>query len=390
MIAQRRLCLFLGLMLAGALAGCARSYPPAPVQTGAPAAAGMRPAVPHPDRITVERGDTLYGIARRYDVPLRSLIDANGLTPPYKLAAGRVLTLPQLRQHVVQPGENIEGVARQHGVDASTLARTNGLSPPYTLPVGQPLTLPAPVQAAPAPPPRTLPLVVYAVAPGRSQAPTSHPAAPPPAPPVAASEPTVIAAAPKPAPVESVPLAPPPAPAAAMAAPPLSPPPPPAAPPAAPLPAAPPHEEVAALPPPLPAPHGNVRSFLWPVRGHVIAAYGAGEGGAHNDGINIAAPQGTPVVAADAGTVAYAGNELRGYGNLVLIKHADGWMTAYAHNSALLVKRGEKVARGQTIARVGATGAVGEPQLHFEIRHGTKALDPAEYLPMPAATAAKG
>ena len=144
------------------------------------------------------------------------------------------------------------------------------------------------------------------------------------------------------------------------------------------------------MPPPLPPPHGNVRSFLWPVRGHVIAAYGTGEGGAHNDGINIAAPQGTPVVAADAGTVAYAGNELRGYGNLVLIKHADGWMTAYAHNSALLVKRGEKVARGQTIARVGATGAVGEPQLHFEIRHGTKALDPAEYLPMPAATAAKG
>src|SRR5579883_143645 len=197
MIAQRRLCLFLGLMLAGALAGCARSYPPAPVQTGAPAA-GMRPAVPHPDRITVERGDTLYGIARRYDVPLRSLIDANGLTPPYKLAAGRVLTLPQLRQHVVQPGENIEGVARLHGVDASTLARTNGLSPPYTLPVGQPLTLPAPVQAAPAPPPRTLPPVVYAVAPGRNHAPASDTVAPPAPPPqsAATNEPPAIAAAP--------------------------------------------------------------------------------------------------------------------------------------------------------------------------------------------------
>jgi len=314
-------------------------------------------------------------------VPLRSLIDANGLTPPYRLAAGRVLALPQVRQHVVQPGENIEGVARLHGVDASTLARTNGLAPPYTLPVGQPLALPAPVQAAPAPPPRALPPVVYAVAPGRNHAPASDTVAPPAPPPqsAATNEPPAIAAAPKPAPVETVPLAPPPAPVPApLPAPPPLPP------------AAPAHEEMAALPPPQPAPRGNVRSFLWPVQGHVIASYGAGEGGAHNDGINIAAPQGTPVVAADAGIVAYAGNELRGYGNLVLIKHADGWMTAYAHNSALLVKRGEKVGRGQAIARVGATGAVGEPQLHFEIRHGTKALDPEEYLPQSAAAAARG
>ncbi len=112
-----------------------------------------------------------------------------------------------------------------------------------------------------------------------------------------------------------------------------------------------------------------------------MASYGVGAGGIQNDGINIAAPAGTPVVAADAGVVAYAGNELRGYGNLVLVKHANGWMTAYAHNSTVLVTRGQTVKRGQTIARVGATGAVGEPQLHFEIRRGTRALDPSDYLP---------
>jgi len=126
---------------------------------------------------------------------------------------------------------------------------------------------------------------------------------------------------------------------------------------------------------------------MWPVEGRVLSGFGEGAGGIHNDGINIAAPVGTPVVAAEAGVVAYTGNELRGYGNLVLVKHPDGWMTAYAHNEAVLVKRGDAVKRGQVIARVGATGAVGEPQLHFEMRRGTRALDPAEYLPANPATA---
>ena len=111
-----------------------------------------------------------------------------------------------------------------------------------------------------------------------------------------------------------------------------------------------------------------------------MGKYGPTPAGTQNDGINIKAAEGTPVLSADAGTVAYAGNELRGYGNLILIKHADGWMTAYAHNSKLLVTRGQKVQRGQVIARVGATGAVSEPQLHFEVRRGSRALDPMDYL----------
>jgi murein DD-endopeptidase MepM/ murein hydrolase activator NlpD len=100
----------------------------------------------------------------------------------------------------------------------------------------------------------------------------------------------------------------------------------------------------------------------------------------HNDGINIAAPKGTPVRAADNGVVVYVGNELRGFGNLVLIKHADNWVTAYAHNETTLVSRGDKVKRGQAIARVGNSGSVAEPQLHFEIRQGTRAVDPMGLL----------
>jgi murein DD-endopeptidase MepM/ murein hydrolase activator NlpD len=127
--------------------------------------------------------------------------------------------------------------------------------------------------------------------------------------------------------------------------------------------------------------------FLWPVRGHVLATYGSRSDGTHNDGINIAAPRGTAVQAIDAGVVAYTGNELRGYGNLVLVKHANGWISAYAHCDAILVKRGEKVGRSQVIARVGSTGNVSEPQLHFELRRGQHAVDPREFLPpLPTAT----
>jgi murein DD-endopeptidase MepM/ murein hydrolase activator NlpD len=140
---------------------------------------------------------------------------------------------------------------------------------------------------------------------------------------------------------------------------------------------------------PLPEPPHTGRGFAWPVRGQVLAGYGPGANGTQNDGINIAARAGTPVLAANDGVVAYAGNELRGFGNLILLKHADGWTTAYAHCETITVKRGDRVKRGQTIGRVGATGAVVEPQLHFELRRGTRALDPQTYLP-PVSTASAG
>jgi murein DD-endopeptidase MepM/ murein hydrolase activator NlpD len=117
--------------------------------------------------------------------------------------------------------------------------------------------------------------------------------------------------------------------------------------------------------------------FRWPARGRVIAGFGANGG---NEGINIAVPEGTPVKAAEAGTVTYAGSEVRGYGNLVLIKHDNGYISAYAHNGELNVKRGERVTRGQVVAKSGQTGNVTSPQLHFEIRKGQTPVDPLSYL----------
>lgn len=117
--------------------------------------------------------------------------------------------------------------------------------------------------------------------------------------------------------------------------------------------------------------------FRWPARGRVIAGY-SGKGG--NEGINIAVPEGTPIKAAEGGTVAYAGNELKGYGNLVLIRHPNGYVSAYAHNGDLKVKRGDTVKRGQVVAQSGQTGNVSSPQLHFELRKGSSPVDPTPYL----------
>lgn len=121
-------------------------------------------------------------------------------------------------------------------------------------------------------------------------------------------------------------------------------------------------------------------SFRWPVRGRVIAEFGPRPDGSHNDGIDIAVPIGTEIVAANDGVVAYAGNELKGYGNLVLIRHDNGWVSAYAHADQLLVKRGDSVRRGQVIARAGNTGAVERPMVHFELREGAKPVDPRKLL----------
>ena len=131
----------------------------------------------------------------------------------------------------------------------------------------------------------------------------------------------------------------------------------------------------------LPAPEpmsGN--SFRWPVKGRVIAGFGSKPDGGHNDGINLAVPQGTSVKAAENGVVAYAGNELKGYGNLVLVRHANNWVSAYAHNDEILVKRGDKVRRGEIIAKAGATGSVSSPQVHFELRKGSRPVDPTKYM----------
>ena len=121
-------------------------------------------------------------------------------------------------------------------------------------------------------------------------------------------------------------------------------------------------------------------SFLPPVSGRVISGFGAKKNGLHNDGINYAVPLGTPVKAAENGVVVYAGNDLPGFGNLLLVKHANGYVTAYAHTQSFLVKQGSRVKRGQVIAKSGKSGNVVEPQLHFEIRQGSRAINPQKLL----------
>ncbi|HYB10945.1 MAG TPA: peptidoglycan DD-metalloendopeptidase family protein [Alphaproteobacteria bacterium] len=395
------------------LAGCGFLGVPGQKGTATPAAATEQPQAPS-ETVTVQAGDTLYAIARRNNTPIRAIIDANGLTPPYALRPGQQLTVPHPQVHVVQAGETLYSVARQHGVDASTLVRVNDLKPPYKIIVGQRLILPgqvttaAPsVASAPAgevqhvellPPPganAAQPLATQPAAPQGTTPPaattSTSPSGPPPS---QTGSPSEIAIAPLPPPQSSAPSTSTspsqsttsPAQPSSSANAPVA------------LPTAPPDRtaqtnadsadavdddsdstpgKVASLPSGSGAGHGR---FLWPVKGKIISGYGPKEGGLFNDGINIGATEGEDVIAADSGVVVYAGNEIRGFGNLVLVKHPDGWMTAYAHNDRLLVKRGQEVKRGQVIAKAGSTGSVSTPQLHFELRRGSHAVDPTRYM----------
>ncbi len=377
------------------LAACNQSGRPDVVQVpqtyGAPATANAAAptVVASGEAYTVIPGDTVYGVAERFQVPIRSLIELNTLQPPYRLISGAELRIPVQNQHRVQAGETIYGISRQYGVDASTLIKLNDIPAPYSVEPGQVLLLPAPVEtqmaagtvtseglvSQPATPSSAI--TVEELPPQGSPAgPTSSAPAPVAPAPAASGAPTDLTPTAPSAQTGAVPL--PQAPASPGAAPATATVP---ATPAAPAEAGSTQTATTQAPPAVPQPAPLTGGqFLWPVNGKIIAGFGPREGGLHNDGINVSAPLGTPIRAAENGVVAYAGNELRGFGNMLLIRHADGWMSAYAHADALLVKRGDTVTRGQTIARVGQTGNVSSPQLHFELRRGTDAVDPTKYL----------
>jgi murein DD-endopeptidase MepM/ murein hydrolase activator NlpD len=133
---------------------------------------------------------------------------------------------------------------------------------------------------------------------------------------------------------------------------------------------------------PLPPTAADAR-FVWPVSGQVISNFGTAANGERNDGINIVAERGAPIHAAGAGTVTYVGNELRDFGHLLLIRHDNGYVTAYAHADNFNVERGQRIEEGQVVGTVGATGDVTQPQLHFEIRKGTEPVNPTAYLVRP-------
>jgi murein DD-endopeptidase MepM/ murein hydrolase activator NlpD len=387
-----------------ALAGCGRMVAPS---MGSPSEIASAPANPNMGQVVngayvVAPGDTLATVSNRTNTPIRALIDNNGLQPPYNIRPGQELRISERQNYVVKGGDTLAGVAKRFQVQQSALVELNDLKPPYKLRIGQSLVLPSPVEATQiagaagaALPPSTaaqIPAPKVDVVPAAANAGSVSATALPPLPSAkSAPAPAVL-------PSTAAPAAPkllPPATVAAPAAKPVPTEPDltaveeaaenayekskqqPAA--AAPAPAKPLASAPAASAEPVVGPASSA-GFSWPVQGNVILKYGATADGLRNDGINIAAPAGAPVMAAADGIVAYAGNQLRGFGNLVLIRHANGLITAYAHNQSLLVKKGDKVKRGTTIARVGSTGNVSKPQLHFEIRKGEEPVDPMKYL----------
>jgi murein DD-endopeptidase MepM/ murein hydrolase activator NlpD len=302
--------------------------------------------------IIVGTSDTLEIVAQRYHVTPAAILAANGYKGPRTLSPGQLLIIPHANVatgapvpaapaskpvasappsvHVVNHGDTLAGIARRNHVSVAELARANKLDPSAKLKLGTKLTVPGTktADAASVAPPPVQPIATApAPAPGKLALAGPQQSA------------RLAQANPAPDPVEAAP------------------------------PTVKPSEATGALP-----------TFRWPVRGKVITGYGAKTNGKSNDGINLAVPEGTPVKAAEDGVVAYSGNELKGYGNLVLVRHSNGYVTAYAHASEVLVKRGDTIKRGQVIAKSGQSGEVGSPQLHFEIRKGSQPVDPLQFL----------
>jgi murein DD-endopeptidase MepM/ murein hydrolase activator NlpD len=311
--------------------------------------------------IIVGTSDTLETLSRRYNVTSAAILQANGYKGPRALQPGQQLIIPHQSAtvaapasaapkaavaaapvsaapsvHVVNRGDTLLSIAHRNRIPVAELAKVNSLDPNARLKLGQKITVPGAKSAAA---PATAPTAQVAGAqPGAVAAPATKMAA-------VTTEP----------PKEKARLA------QATTT---------------------PEAAVAATETPVKTAEatGALPTFRWPVRGRVVTGYGAKTNGKSNDGINVAVPEGTPVKAAEDGVVAYSGNELKGYGNLILVRHSNGYVTAYAHASELLVKRGETIKRGQIIAKSGQSGEVGSPQLHFEIRKGSSPVDPLQFL----------
>jgi murein DD-endopeptidase MepM/ murein hydrolase activator NlpD len=301
-----------------------------------------------PGSVTVGRGETLFDVAERVRTPVRAIIEINGLQPPYTLTPGTTLRIPPPLFYTVGTGDTLFGIARRFNIDPRSLANLNEIQLETSLRLGQHIALPSlardqgvnPQARGASPPGSSTAQLASNSGTGRLPAIGSTPAAKP-LPPSQAAAAAVTA------------------PAAVAAAPPPS------------------DSQVAV------AGRGK---FAWPVQGEVLSTYGPKGPGQRNDGLNIAAAAGASVHAAAAGQVVFAG-ELPGFGNLVLLKHANGFVTAYAHLSKTAVKMRDTVVQGQEVGLAGQTGLVDRPQVHFEIRYAANPrdkavpVDPAMLLP---------
>lgn len=296
--------------------------------------------------VVVQKGDTLYGLSKKYSVSVPELAKINNLSEPYQLSVGQKLLLKQegnvadatdvlhvsrpvsgvkqttrieLQDITVVPGDTLYSLSRKYSVPVNDLAVMNKLTPPFELYAGQKLRVPdfADVSVSKSGSSVDIQKNDKNIAVKKQDVKVAVPAKKISSDP-SKKLPTITAR--------------------------------------------------------------SSSKFAWPVRGKILSGYGAKSNGLFNDGINISAARGTAVKAAENGVVAYAGNEVKGMGNLIIIQHDAGWMTVYAHMDSMNVRRGHKVSVGQKIGSVGETGKVDVPQLHFEIRKGTKAYNPATYL----------
>jgi murein DD-endopeptidase MepM/ murein hydrolase activator NlpD len=353
-----------------------------------PAPKATRPAKASNGTVTVGQGMTLYSIARANNVDAMELASYNKMKAPYHVWQGQKLRLPggvtadagddyvapaaKPRKiaaaepaeteitpvkkgksgniHTVAGGETLYSLGRKYGVSPFVIADANGLAHDQSLRLGQKVKIPggssqqaaAETEITPAPVKKSTKRAPLSLAEDETDTADTTPSdtadeAP-------AQTANLKTKKKQPAPVADE---------------------------------APAEEKTMAQPP---APVAGALNLRWPLKGKVISNFGPKTNGLKNEGINIAVPEGTSVRAAEGGVVAYAGNELKGYGNLVLIRHAGGYVTAYAHAKELMVKRGDTVKRGDVIAKAGQTGAVSSPQLHFEVRKGATALDPIKHL----------
>ena len=289
----------------------------------------------------VVKGDHLDLIARDLGVSRATLIAANHLAKPDSLKPGQHLKAPISKVYVAQPGDTLDAVAQRFEISAADLADLNVLPEDHRLRSGEQLALPEVFHdrgPVPAPPPRTY--VAGHVWPPKGYTPPPWARGP-----VVGQTDTAGQAYPS----VTSPSAPSLSDAQIMAA-------------------------------------GRGR-FVWPVRGEIMETFGVKDVGRRNDGVDVRAPEGTTVHAAADGDVVYAGDQVPGFGDLVLVKHTDGWVTAYAHLGKISVQMRQEVLQDQEIGEVGATGGVTEPQLHFEIRYApspiqkAKPIDPQLVLP---------
>jgi protein-L-isoaspartate(D-aspartate) O-methyltransferase len=316
---------------------------PAPVASNAVARADLPPPVDYSPSYAATDASAIPQSA--YAPPPAPIAEA----PRLAVAGGT---------YVVQQGDTLFGIARRNGTTVGSLVSLNGLASPESIRIGQTLRVEGsgamqPQQTAalgaPEQPLGQLRVSSDGTATAVATGQPSASAAPAPAAPVALN-------APKPPAMPSIP-------AETQVSPTVN-----------------QETATASIDDAVDEASSDGKSFRWPVRGRIISGFGTKPNGEKNDGINLAVPEGTSVKAAEGGTVIYAGNELEGYGNLVLVRHADGWVSAYAHNKEILVKRGDQVRRGQTVGYAGMTGSVTSPQVHFELRKGAKPVNPLDYL----------